>query len=160
MRNPLPVVVGSLVLAAFAGTQQHEAVHGSFGVSTCRGELMAGGPAYSATFRGDGPVYTPLRVRAASAAAPTSCALQFTFTEARVGARVVAAGAMVAPTAAGNVVQYDRGALVERYEARADGIEQSFVLAERPAVAGDFVVRGRVTTAMPMTANGPDATPA
>ncbi|HEX5052844.1 MAG TPA: hypothetical protein VFZ65_13795, partial [Planctomycetota bacterium] len=40
-----------------------------------------------------------------------------------------------------------RGNLTERYDVRAEGIEQSFCLAERPAGDGDLVIEGKVTTA-------------
>ncbi|MCU0867849.1 MAG: hypothetical protein MUC36_29030, partial [Planctomycetes bacterium] len=40
---------------------------------------------------------------------------------------------------------YDHGAIVELYEVRAEGLEQSFVLAERPP-AGELVVTGALTT--------------
>lgn len=40
---------------------------------------------------------------------------------------------------------YDLGAVVEQYEVRDDGVEQSFVVSERPA-AGDLVITGEVTT--------------
>jgi hypothetical protein len=48
---------------------------------------------------------------------------------------------------------YDHGAVVERYDVRAEGLEQSFVLAERPP-AGDLVVTGALTTPLrlPVTA--------
>jgi hypothetical protein len=41
--------------------------------------------------------------------------------------------------------EYDLGAVVERYDVRSEGVEQSFVIHRRPA-PGDLVVRGRVTT--------------
>ncbi|MCA8953667.1 MAG: hypothetical protein KDE27_29410, partial [Planctomycetes bacterium] len=39
-----------------------------------------------------------------------------------------------------------RGAFVEAYDVRADGVEQTFLLRDRPAVAGDLVLRGSVAT--------------
>ncbi|MEM7203357.1 MAG: hypothetical protein AAF628_24045 [Planctomycetota bacterium] len=39
---------------------------------------------------------------------------------------------------------YDRGALVERYEARAEGVKQSFVFPAVPPGQGDLVVTGRI----------------
>ncbi|MEZ6036455.1 MAG: hypothetical protein R3F29_03165 [Planctomycetota bacterium] len=44
--------------------------------------------------------------------------------------------------------EYDLGGCVEAYEVRADGVEQTFVLAERPAATGDLVVIGELHTAM------------
>ncbi|MFO1054406.1 MAG: hypothetical protein U1F36_19470 [Planctomycetota bacterium] len=39
-----------------------------------------------------------------------------------------------------------RGALLERYDMREDGVEQSFVLTEHPNREGEIVVRGRIET--------------
>ncbi|MBL9077888.1 MAG: hypothetical protein JNL08_10315 [Planctomycetes bacterium] len=40
--------------------------------------------------------------------------------------------------------EYDLGAVVEAYDVRADGVEQTFVLREPPRAAGDLVIRGAV----------------
>ena len=121
----------------------------SHGVSVCAGEVCAGGPGYTARFRDDGAVFVPLR---GPAAAPSS--LQFTFVAATRGDDAIASAANVAPIAGEHTVDYPRGALVERYETRADGIEQCFVFAQRPAGHGDLVVRGRITTTLPLAAVG------
>ncbi|MCC7066768.1 MAG: hypothetical protein IT456_28495 [Planctomycetes bacterium] len=42
-------------------------------------------------------------------------------------------------------VEYDLGAVVEAYDVRVEGLEQTFVLRQRPP-AGDLVVRGRVAS--------------
>jgi hypothetical protein len=42
--------------------------------------------------------------------------------------------------------EYDLGAVTEAYDVRLDGIEQTFVVARRPAASGDLVVRGAITT--------------
>ncbi|HEX5051156.1 MAG TPA: hypothetical protein VFZ65_05255 [Planctomycetota bacterium] len=42
--------------------------------------------------------------------------------------------------------ELDHGGVVETWDVRDDGLEQSFVVAGRPAAAGDLVVRGRLTT--------------
>lgn len=44
-------------------------------------------------------------------------------------------------------VEYDLGAVVEAYDVRVEGLEQTFVLRKRPP-AGDLVVRGRVASAL------------
>ena len=43
-------------------------------------------------------------------------------------------------------VEIDRGTVVERYDVRADGVYQSFVMARRPAGDGDLEIRGKVAT--------------
>jgi hypothetical protein len=40
----------------------------------------------------------------------------------------------------------ERGGIVERYDVRREGVEQSFVLAARPAGEGELVVEGAITT--------------
>ncbi len=40
--------------------------------------------------------------------------------------------------------EYRFGALVEAYDVLPEGLEQTFVLAERPATPGDFTVQGRI----------------
>lgn len=45
----------------------------------------------------------------------------------------------------GFVCDYDLGAIVERYEVRTGGLEQSFVLARNPG-SGDLLIRGAVDT--------------
>jgi hypothetical protein len=43
-------------------------------------------------------------------------------------------------------VEYDYGNVSERYDVRADGVEQSFVIAHRPASPGAIEVRARIET--------------
>ncbi len=40
--------------------------------------------------------------------------------------------------------EYDHGGVVEAYDVRPDGVEQTFVVARRPRHAGDLVVTGRI----------------
>lgn len=44
--------------------------------------------------------------------------------------------------------EYALGGLVEAYDVRAEGVEQTFVLHDRPAAAGDLVLRGAVTSSL------------
>ncbi len=44
--------------------------------------------------------------------------------------------------------EYTNGTVREAYDVLAHGLEQTFVLATRPAAAGDLVIRGRITTAL------------
>ena len=109
------------------------------------GKLRADGPDYMAQFRAGGPVFTPALGMKAERSLPIGYAL----TEIRRGeTRVATAHAGTAPRRSGEkTVSYDRpGGIEERYEVRAAGLYQSFVFPERPAGAGDLVVRGRVTT--------------
>jgi len=63
----------------------------------------------------------------------------------RAGDRELLAPAPLRPSIEGFRCDYDLGAVVERYEVRDEGVEQSFVLRERPP-AGDLVITGEVTT--------------
>ncbi|MEZ6037854.1 MAG: hypothetical protein R3F29_10265 [Planctomycetota bacterium] len=45
-------------------------------------------------------------------------------------------------------VEYVHGAVVEAYDVRAEGLEQSFVLAQRPAAAGELCIVGAVASAL------------
>jgi hypothetical protein len=130
--------------------QAAEVIQASFGITATHEAVYAGGPDYSARFDATGVVFTPLLGKGIA----TDPRLQFTFVDCRRGEQAVAAVGGVAPLAAEQEVHYRRGALVERYEARADGIEQSFVFARKPAGTGDLVVRGRITTALPLAATG------
>lgn len=52
--------------------------------------------------------------------------------------------------------EYDFGGVVEAYDVLANGVEQTFVIAQAPAVEGDLVIRGEVTSQL--TAAKVDAT--
>lgn len=61
------------------------------------------------------------------------------------------------PSAVGRLVHYQRNPeLTEIYDLRADGVEQSFVFAQRPAGHGDLVVRGRIATQLPLASCSDD----
>jgi len=65
--------------------------------------------------------------------------------DSRLDVQVVAAGS---PIAAPQGVSYRRGAVVERYDLRADGVELTYVFDKLPRGAGDLVVRLRVATTL------------
>lgn len=54
------------------------------------------------------------------------------------------------PREQGTAVRYDRGNVVEVYDVRPQGMEQSFVFRELPAGSGDLVVDLRLATALPL----------
>ena len=56
-------------------------------------------------------------------------------------------------------VEYDRGAVTERYDVGVDGVEQSFVFHERPVGAGDLVVRFDLTTELTIAREGARVAP-
>jgi hypothetical protein len=59
---------------------------------------------------------------------------------------------------AGCKVRYDRGALVERYENRPDGLEQLFDVMRAPDGAGELEIRMRITGGFAEVAAADDAT--
>lgn len=81
---------------------------------------------------------------------------------------LLAADRGAVPRADGFWCSYDLGPVTERYEVRDEGVEQSFVVRERPP-AGDLVVMGEVTTPLRLPATAanhgplslclPDGTP-
>ncbi|MBL8752353.1 MAG: hypothetical protein JNK15_03550, partial [Planctomycetes bacterium] len=133
--------------------QAAEAVRGSFGVTAGADGACAGGPGYSARFDDAGASFTPLL----GPKVGSDPRLHFTFLGCRRGEQALAEGGPVVPSVEGQVVRYARGAVVEQYEARVDGVEQSFVFAQRPKGDGDLIVRGRVTTALPLASASAEA---
>lgn len=120
----------------------------SFGVGVVEGEVRAGGPDYAARFASDGVHYLALSHRRGVDAA----SLRYRFAAvARGGRDRLVRAAAAAPTVAGQEVHYEHGGVREVYAAQVDGIEQSFVIAQRPDGEGDLVVRGAIATDLPLT---------
>lgn len=113
-------------------------------------------PAADGTLEGAGPDY---RVRFAAGAVDFSAnqgnaGLRFTLDAVRRGATTLFAGPTATlPHTDGTQVRYPHApTLTEIYELRGEGVEQSFRFTERPVGRGDLVVRGRITTELPLTA--------
>src|SRR5690606_16998443 len=99
---------------------------------------------WRATFDDGSFSFTPAFGAAASRTWPLTLTLESV--RRLLGPEQVTAGAGAA-VLAGETVEIARGpGLVERYEPRREGVEQSFVLSEPPPGEGDLVVRLRVTT--------------
>lgn len=76
-------------------------------------------------------------------------ALRFELESIRLGDTLLAGVTLgpVEPDLVDSTILYPRGSVLERYEVRQNGIEQSFVIHERPEqTVGDLVIRGRLTT--------------
>lgn len=119
----------------------------SFGAFEIDGETGAAGPDYAARFVGGGIEFKP----ALGDAAPRSYPVAFALESIRRGDLVILEAPPSAfPEREGNLVRYARGqGISECYEARLDGVEQSFRFESRPEGEGDLIVRGRVTTDLP-----------
>jgi hypothetical protein len=114
----------------------------------------ASGPNYKVSFH-DGMVFYPL-VGADLPHQP----LRWRTTSVHAGAtELLAAGrAASAPRFDDHRCEYDLGLVTERYDVRLDGLEQSFVIHQRPP-AGDLVIVGEVTTPLHLAANEPQHGP-
>lgn len=130
------------------------------------GSIVIDNGAYRATFAAHGVAFTPAgdagldrrltwRYRAAALETATT-------------ARALAPAVPAVSAAGDHIVEFHRPGLVERYVGERTGIEQVFVLTERPHGRGDVRVRGSVTfdgDARPATDGGlaydagADATP-
>lgn len=75
-------------------------------------------------------------------------------TSARVGEQELATAAPTL-THGDYRAEYDLGGLVEAYDVRDDGLEQTFVLTQRPTASGDLVIRGAIDSALRADRVGP-----
>ena len=118
------------------------------------GSALAAGADYRVHFDHGTVTFTPASAAADVAAEP----LQFTLAAVRRGDTPLWTGpAHSAPTTTDHQVRYHHTAdLTEVYDLRAEGVEQSFVLARRPAGQGDLVVRGAITTRLPLVGYSDD----
>lgn len=143
----LPILL--VVLPAQSAPKQPQslplAIARAFCVQPLDGTLWAAGPGYRAAFERDGVVFTPALGERAPQAYPLTLRLQ------GIGRGEQMAGASpVDPSQHGTAVHYERPGCVERYQASADGIAQSFVFDRLPAGQGDLVVRFTCTTDLPL----------
>jgi hypothetical protein len=122
------------------GSSVMRAAHGA---ALVEGELWGAGPDYKVHFRDGGFELTPALGRAAPRNLPLTFELEAI---ERGGALVHAPGGAAAPRLGEDgVVRYAHGGgIEERYETRADGLEQSFVFAAPLPGTGELVVRGRL----------------
>jgi hypothetical protein len=126
-------------------------------VQVVEGTTWAAGTRYKARFEEGGFEIFP----ALGEAAPRNYPLAFRLESVSVGGAVLwSGGPAPAPRVEDLRVTYERtllsgGTLAERYVATPAGLEQSFVLRERPAASGDLVVRGRIATSLAVAAADP-----
>lgn len=146
--------VSCLLLLATLPAQGVNAAPHSVGVEMHEGVVRGLGLDYSARFEPDGVTFVP----ALGKAAPEPQSVQFTSMSLHRGATVIwQRGAPCSPEVVGDTVRYRHSAeLAEVYDVRPEGIEQSFVLASRPAGTGDLVVRGAIRTGLPLVHAGDD----
>jgi len=113
------------------------------GVMETGGALLGVARSWRATFGGNDVEFAP----ALGKDAPAAATWRTRFVDARRGDEPV--GAIAATPSRSHdrrSVTFHRGAFDERYEARPDGLKQSFVFAHPPRGRGDLVVRMAVET--------------
>ncbi|TAJ14484.1 MAG: hypothetical protein EPO68_12765 [Planctomycetota bacterium] len=119
----------------------------SHGISRIDGELWALGPDYKARIDARGVEFTPALGSGAPRNFPLALALESIRRTEAVSIDLGAAPRRGAEDADDDTALYERApGITERYEARVDGLEQSFVFAQRPRGDGDLVVRLRVAS--------------
>ena len=114
------------------------------------GAELARGTTYKASFDSRGATYAPFL----GSKAPRSFPLLFRLESLSIGAREIAFAADAAPVRADDVVTFDRGSVVERYELSLDSIEQILVFEngvfEDLGGSGDLLVRYAVEGDLPI----------
>ncbi|MFY9343487.1 MAG: hypothetical protein WAT39_13405 [Planctomycetota bacterium] len=108
----------------------------AIGVSRHDDAVTGIGPGYTLRTTTDSVTYLPML----GSAAPRSLPLTLRFLDARRGDTPVATTPAQRETGERHIA-FDRGSVHERYELRADGVEQTFVFARQPMGTGDLVVR-------------------
>lgn len=103
--------------------------------------LWASGDDYKVSFH-DGFVFYPVLGKQAKHNLP----LRWTTTNVTAGGEPIAPIATRECTHTDWRCEYHLGGVVEAYDVRPDGVEQTFVLAKHPAQAGDLVIEGAIAT--------------
>jgi hypothetical protein len=165
-RAPLPAVVAlALAVAAHAQDASRRTrppvpamaeITRQFACVSARGpEVLAVGRGWRASFGNDDVEFRPALGRGASRAWPMRLQLlQVRRGDAVISARELPAERRVfdrpaANTSPHDTVEFVRPGLVERYQARPEGLEQSFAFAAPPRGSGDLVVTLRARTDLP-----------
>ena len=115
-------------------------------------ETVAVGRGWRASFSANGVEMRPAQPRTAAQAAPLTLELRGV---RRGDGPLMAAGACAARRVdrAQRRVEFVRDGVVERYEARPEGLMQSFWFDARPSGQGDLVVALAITTGLPLCAS-------
>ena len=127
-----------------------------FGLMETDGRLTGYGPGYRVQFNDDGFTFHGAPV-ALGHEAPT---LRYTLTS--VGRRgddgklTAFSVDKIPPDAMGNVAHYSHPTFDSTYEARHEGVEQSFFFEALPEGSGDLIVRGRIETELTASVSGMD----
>ncbi|MCY2958938.1 MAG: hypothetical protein NTY35_02145 [Planctomycetota bacterium] len=105
------------------------------------GAIWARGRQYKARFAADGVTFVPFF----GSKAETNHPVRFSLAAARIGADELEIDASAAPELSADLVEFERGQVVERWNLTVDAIEQQFVI-ESLAPTGDLVLEIAVET--------------
>ncbi len=130
-------------------------IHDEAGIDGRPGGIWATGPNYKVSFQG-GMRFFPLL----GPSAPRNLPFAWRTTDVTVGGvEIVDLSARAHSVSEDWRMEYRWRAFTEAYDVRADGVEQTFVLTERPSLAGEFVVCGRVTSDLVAPVSAPAHAP-
>lgn len=105
--------------------------------------IWAAGSAYKASFH-DGATFVPYLGRDY----PETRSLKWRTLSAQVGETELCDGAPPRLSYGAHRAEYDLGQVVEAYDVLPEGLEQTFVIEQRPAGHGDLVIRGAIETGL------------
>ncbi|MBI5852157.1 MAG: hypothetical protein HZB39_14175 [Planctomycetes bacterium] len=128
--------------APLAGDLYTTPIRGGMDDNGYRYGIWATGPAYKVAFH-DGMAFYPV----VGERYPRNLPLQWRTTSVRVGTdELLVDGRQPTTKATDWRFEYGFGAVVEAYDVRKEGVEQTFVLASRPLASGELRIAGRVTS--------------
>lgn len=141
-QDPLVAGVDAAVTAGREHAEDRVPIHTAAADQGASYGVWAAGRHYKASFH-DGATFVPYLGRGY----PRSQSLRWVTTSVRIGATELCSKA---PTLRydGFRAEYDLGGLIEAWDVRDDGLEQTFVIDRRPAGDGDLVVQGAISTAL------------
>ena len=143
-RTSQAVPAGEEAFLAPLATHPADPVGGAYG-------LWAGAWSWKASFH-DGFAFYPFR----GAGAPATVGVRWKTERVAIGDKELLHGASEPEIQSAEWrCEFRYPGLVEAYDLSAKGVEQSFVIASRPAGHGDLVVRGRIETLLRAEARAP-----
>ena len=143
--RPALLSLGLLLPLTAQGPQLPPALNAgaAIGTSVDGDDVIGIGPRYTLRAHADAVTYVPML----GERAPRSLPLSLRLLDCRHGGVPLA---LTPPVRSHTrlAIDYARGVVTERYALSAEGVEQTFTFAERPAGRGDLVVRLAVTSAV------------
>ncbi|MCR9246862.1 MAG: hypothetical protein NXI31_17655 [bacterium] len=109
---------------------------------------------YKVSFH-DGVTFVPYLGRGVA----TNRAWRWRTLSARIGGLELVAGTEPRLSHGERRAEYDLGAIVEAYDVRAEGLEQTFVIPQRPSASGGLLIRGQVSGNVTAPVRGPAHAP-